>query len=187
MSLFKNITTLSLLGALAVAGLTSVPTFAYKSNSKANRIQHRYSPRRLSRLDVVDRIAYYADLSTLVTAVSSAGLIDTLKSGNFTVLAPNNSAFALLPAGTVDSLLLPENKQTLTNILLYHVIPGRVNLKKLEDGSKIKTVLGQELTVYTHGGLQVKTGSGKIYDVSQNPYRQPNGFVYRLDEVLIPS
>jgi uncharacterized surface protein with fasciclin (FAS1) repeats len=185
MSFIKNITTLSLLGTLAVAGLSSVPTFAQDNSSKKST--YSYSNKKLKNLDVVDRIAYYADMSTLVAAVTAADLVDTLKGGDFTVLAPNNDAFALLPAGTVETLVKPENKATLTNILLYHVIPGKVNLKKLEDGSKIKTVLGQELTVYTHGGLQVKTEAGKVFDLSEKPYKQTNGNIYRLDEVLIPS
>jgi uncharacterized surface protein with fasciclin (FAS1) repeats len=185
MSFIKNITTLSLLGTLAIAGLTSVNSYA-KDNQKSEG--YSYSSKRLNKLDVVDRIAYYADMSTLVTAVSTAGLIDTLKGGDFTVLAPSNEAFAKLPKGTVETLILPENKATLTNILLYHVIPGKVNLKKLADGSKIKTVLGQELTLSNHDGmLQVTTGAGKTYDLSDSPYKQTNGNIYRLDEVLIPS
>lgn len=187
MSFIKNISTLSLLGALSVAGLTSIPTFA-QDNTKQKAEKSYYSPRKLNKLDVVDRIAYYADLSTLVTAVSKAELVDTLKGGDFTVLAPSNDAFGKLPAGTVETLIKPENKATLTNILLYHVIPGKVNLAKLEDGAKIKTVLGQELTLSNHNGmLQVTTQAGKTYDLSDNFYKQKNGNVYRLDEVLIPS
>jgi uncharacterized surface protein with fasciclin (FAS1) repeats len=185
MSLIKNVTTLSLLGTLAVAGLTSVSTFAQDSK-KSN--SYSYSSRKLNKLDVVDRIVYYADFSTLVTAVSTAGLVDTLKSGDFTVLAPSNDAFAKLPAGTVETLVKPENKETLTKILLYHVIPGKVNLSKLADGAKIKTVLGQELTLVNHDGmLQVITEAGKTYDLSDSAYKQTNGNIYRLDEVLIPS
>jgi uncharacterized surface protein with fasciclin (FAS1) repeats len=187
MSFIKNITTLSLLGALAVAGLTSVSTFA-QDNTKSKSSKVSFSSNKLNKLDVVGRVAYYADLSTLVTAVSTAGLIDTLKGGDFTVLAPSNDAFAKLPAGTVETLIKPENKATLTNILLYHVIPGKVNLAKLADGSKIKTVLGQELTLVNHDGmLQVTTQAGKTYDLSDSFYKQTNGNIYRLDEVLIPS
>jgi uncharacterized surface protein with fasciclin (FAS1) repeats len=124
MSFIKNITTLTLLGSLSLAGLTSISTFA-QDNSKSKPAKNSYSSNKLNKLDVVGRVAYYADLSTLVTAVSTAGLIDTLKGGDFTVLAPSNDAFAKLPAGTVETLIKPENKATLTNILLYHVIPGK--------------------------------------------------------------
>ena len=186
MSFIKNVTTLSLLGTLAVAGLSSVSTFAQDAKSK--NYGYSNSNKRLNKLNVVERIAYYADLSTLVTAVSTAGLIDTLNSGDFTVLAPSNDAFAKLPAGTVETLIKPENKKALTDILLYHVIPGKVNLSKLADGAKIKTVLGQELTLSNHDGmLQVTTQAGKTYDLSDKFYKQTNGNVYRLDEVLIPS
>ncbi|MBC7471970.1 MAG: fasciclin domain-containing protein [candidate division SR1 bacterium] len=187
MSFIKKISTLSLLGTLAITGLTSVSSYAQNTNTKSSSYT-KSSFRRLNRLNIVDRIAYYDDMSTLVTAVSTAGLIDTLRGGDFTILTPSNDAFAKLPAGTLETLIKPENKTTLTNILLYHVIPGKVNLAKLEDGSKIKTVLGQELTLLNHEGmLQVTTQAGKTYDLSDSFYKQTNGNIYRLDEVLIPS
>src|SRR5271170_6523659 len=82
--------------------------------------------------DIIDNAVNSADHTTLVAAVKAAGLVDTLKGpGPFTVFAPTNEAFAKLPAGTVDNLLKPENKDTLTKILTYHVVPGRVSAKDL--------------------------------------------------------
>jgi uncharacterized surface protein with fasciclin (FAS1) repeats len=188
MNISKNIVTLSLLSAFAVTGLLSTPAYAQDSDYSKNMSESSYNPRKLKKLDVVGRLAYYADMSTLVAAVTAADLVSTLQGGDFTVLAPSNAAFDKLPAGTVETLVKPENKATLTNILLYHVIPGKVDLSKMEDGAKIKTILGQELTLVNEGyGLQVIDGNGKTFDLSDKPYRQTNGFIYRLDEVLIPS
>src|SRR5262250_4019643 len=88
------------------------------------------------------------DHTTLVTAVKAAGLVETLEGkGPFTVFAPTNAAFGKLPAGTVDNLVKPENKATLTKILTYHVVPGKLDAADLTDGKKLKTVEGEELTV----------------------------------------
>jgi uncharacterized surface protein with fasciclin (FAS1) repeats len=203
MSLIKNITTLSLLGTLAIAGLTSVSTFAHEyyqtddvtivdetevtDDIELEEISSE-EDEVVADLDIIGAAIADEDYSTLVAAVSAAGLVDTLKSADFTVLAPSNDAFGKLPADTVATLIKPENKATLTNILLYHVIAGRVNLAELEDGSKIKTVLGQELTVSnTDGLIQVTTAAGKTFDLTDTPAELTNGYIYGLDEVLIPS
>jgi uncharacterized surface protein with fasciclin (FAS1) repeats len=186
MTFSKSLFAATLMGVLAFSAVASVPTFAQTNNS--SKPYHAKVKRpKLNSLDVVDRIAYYADMSTLVVAVQSAGLIDTLKGGDFTVLAPSNDAFAKLPAGTVETLVKPENKDTLTKILTYHVLPGKQNLKKMADGSILKTVLGQEFTlINSKSGLQIKDANGKVYDLSDKPYMQKNGNVYRIDEVLLP-
>jgi uncharacterized surface protein with fasciclin (FAS1) repeats len=200
MSFIKNITTLTLLGSLAVAGLSSVPTFAHSYyntddssytdemdyNDETDYTEEEYEVEDYT--DIVDAAIANEDYSTLVAAVSAAGLVDTLKGGSFTVLAPSNDAFALLPAGTVATLVKPENKATLTNILLYHVIAGYVNLAELEDGSTVKTVLGQDLIVHNSDGMiQVTTQAGKTFDLTDTPSELSNGYIYGLDEVLIPS
>src|SRR5881275_1437833 len=96
-----------------------------------------------------------ADHTTLVAAVKAAGLVDTLNGkGPFTVFAPTNAAFGKLPAGTVDTLVKPENKATLTRILTYHVVPGKLAAADLKDGMKLKTAEGEELTV-KHDGSKV--------------------------------
>src|SRR3954468_18491141 len=103
--------------------------------------------------NIVENAVNSADHTTLVAAVKAAGLVDTLSSkGPFTVFAPTNAAFGKLPAGTVDTLVKPESKATLTKILTYHVVPGKLNAADLKDGQKLKTVEGEELTVKASGG-----------------------------------
>ena len=98
--------------------------------------------------NIVQNAVNSKDHTTLVAAVKAAGLVDTLEGkGPFTVFAPTNAAFEKLPAGTVDTLVKPENKATLTKILTYHVVPGKLEASDLTDGKKLKTVEGEELTV----------------------------------------
>src|SRR6201994_486447 len=98
--------------------------------------------------NIVENAVNSKDHTTLVAAVKAAGLVETLESaGPFTVFAPTNEAFGKLPAGTVDNLVKPENKATLTKILTYHVVAGRLEASDLTDGKKLKTVQGEELTV----------------------------------------
>src|SRR5271165_857438 len=109
--------------------------------------------------DIVDNAVNSADHTTLVAAVKAAGLVDTLKSpGPFTVFAPTNAAFANLPAGTVDNLLKPENKEMLTKVLTYHVVAGRMSAADLKKAAKanggkaeLTTVSGGKLWVMVHG------------------------------------
>ena len=98
--------------------------------------------------NIIQNAVNSKDHTTLVAAVKAAGLVDTLEGkGPFTVFAPTNAAFGKLPAGTVDTLVKPENKATLTKILTYHVVPGKLEASDLTDGKKLKTVEGEELTV----------------------------------------
>jgi uncharacterized surface protein with fasciclin (FAS1) repeats len=98
--------------------------------------------------NIIQNAVNSKDHTTLVAAVKAAGLVDTLEGkGPFTVFAPTNAAFGKLPAGTVDTLVKPENKATLTKILTYHVVAGRLEASDLTDGKKLKTVEGEELTV----------------------------------------
>ena len=135
------------------------------------------------------------DHTTLVAAVKAAGLADTLSgSGPFTVFAPTNEAFAGLPAGTVESLLKPENKTTLTKILTYHVVPGRLTERDLADkvaagGGKasLKTVEGDSVTVSKDGDRwQVTDEKGNVADVTIGNVMQSNGVIYVIDKVLMP-
>src|SRR5207249_11560272 len=108
--------------------------------------------------NIVQNAVNSKDHTTLVAAVTAAGLVETLEGrGPFTVFAPTNAAFGKLPAGTVDTLVMPENKATLTKILTYHVVPGRLEASSLTDGKKLKTVEGEELTV--------KLADGKVWIV----------------------
>ena len=146
--------------------------------------------------DIVDNAVNSADHTTLVAAVKAAGLVDTLKSkGPFTVFAPVNSAFDKLPAGTVDTLLKPENKGMLTNILTYHVLAGRFDSKaimaKIKAGKGkawFKSVNGGTLTAWMDGNTLVladeKGGQSRvtIADVYQS-----NGVIHVVDSVLLPK
>ncbi|MFT6054295.1 MAG: putative surface protein with fasciclin (FAS1) repeats [Roseivirga sp.] len=121
-------------------------------------------------------------LSTLVAAVKAAGLVETLQSeGPFTVFAPTNEAFAALPAGTLESLLLPENKDQLIAILTYHVVSGKVMSTDLSDGMKAATVNGAEITITTADGAKVNGASVVIADVEAS-----NGVVHVINTVILP-
>jgi uncharacterized surface protein with fasciclin (FAS1) repeats len=135
-------------------------------------------------LDIVENAMNADNVTTVVAAVAAAGLVDTLKGdGPFTVFAPNNAAFAKLPAGTVDTLLLPENKAQLATILTYHVVPGRYTSSMLMDGQKLKTVQGEELTIKKVNGKITVNGSAMVEtaDVISS-----NGVTFVIDTVLMP-
>ncbi len=136
------------------------------------------------------------DHTTLVAAVKAAGLVDTLKGpGPFTVFAPVNSAFAALPAGTVDTLLKPENKPALTKVLTYHVVPGTMTAANLAEAIKagngkaeLTTVQGAKLTATEAGGTVTLTDAkGGKSVVTQADVTQSNGVVHVVDTVLMPS
>ena len=135
------------------------------------------------------------NLSTLVTAVKAAGLVDTLNSaGPFTVFAPTNEAFDKLPAGTVDTLVKPENKDQLTKILTYHVVSGTYDSKKLAKAIKkaggtltIKTVQGEPLTITMDGSnVKITDAKGGTATVTTADVYQSNGVVHVIDAVLMP-
>jgi uncharacterized surface protein with fasciclin (FAS1) repeats len=147
--------------------------------------------------NIVQNAVNSKDHTTLVAAVKAAGLVDTLEgAGPFTVFAPTNAAFAKLPAGTVDTLLKPENKATLTKVLTYHVVPGRltaVNLMKaVKDGegeAHLKTVAGEDLTVKQAGPgkLTVTDAKGDVANVTIADVLQSNGVIHVVDTVLLPN
>jgi uncharacterized surface protein with fasciclin (FAS1) repeats len=146
--------------------------------------------------DIIDNAVNSADHTTLVAAVKAAGLVETLKSkGPFTVFAPTNSAFANLPAGTVDTLLKPENKATLTKILTYHVLSGRFDSKaimaKIKSGKGkawFKSVSGGTLTAWMDGSTLVLTDEkGGQSRVTIADVYQSNGVIHVVDSVLLPK
>ena len=146
--------------------------------------------------NIVQNAVNSKDHTTLVTAVKAAGLVPTLESpGPFTVFAPTNEAFAKLPAGTVDTLLKPENKKTLTNVLTYHVVPGRLSAKDLmekikEGGGKamLKTVEGADLTFEQKDGkLWIIDAKGDTAQVTIRNVMQSNGVIHVIDTVLLPG
>ncbi|MBD2722342.1 fasciclin domain-containing protein [Hymenobacter sp. BT189] len=139
--------------------------------------------------DIVDNAVGSADHTTLVAAVKAAGLVETLKgSGPFTVFAPSNSAFDKLPAGTVNSLVTPEMKPTLTKILTYHVVPGRLTADQLSNGQVLTTVEGEQLTVMKSGSsVMLKDAKGGMATVTIPNVISSNGVTHVIDTVLMPA
>lgn len=146
--------------------------------------------------NIVENAVNSKDHTTLVAAVKAAGLVDTLEGpGPFTVFAPTNEAFAKLPAGTVDTLLKPENKDQLVKILTYHVVAGKVSSKELvklikSGGGKamLKTVAGGTLTASLQGGKVVLTDEkGGTATVTIADVYQSNGIIHVVDAVLLPN
>jgi uncharacterized surface protein with fasciclin (FAS1) repeats len=137
-----------------------------------------------------------ADHTTLVAAVKAAGLVDTLNGpGPFTVFAPTNEAFAMLPAGTVESLVKPENKATLAKILTYHVVAGNYDTNKLRSlilegngTATLNTVSGGKLWLTMNGStnITVKDEKGDVADITISDVRQSNGVIQVVDHVLLP-
>jgi uncharacterized surface protein with fasciclin (FAS1) repeats len=147
--------------------------------------------------DIVDNAVNSADHTTLVAAVKAAGLVDTLKGkGPFTVFAPTNAAFGKLPAGTVDTLVKPENKATLTKILTYHVVPGKYDFAALESAIKkqkgkaeLATASGGKLTFAMNGkhNISVMDEGGNTASISTYDVYQSNGVINVIDTVLMPK
>jgi len=134
--------------------------------------------------DIVDIASKNSDFSTLVAAVSAAGLVDTLKSdGPFTVFAPTNAAFAALPAGTVENLLKPENKEMLVSILTYHVVPGAVTSDQLAGKTtRVATVQGDTVHIDGRNGVKVENATVTAADIIAS-----NGVIHVIDTVLLPK
>ena len=146
--------------------------------------------------NIVQNAVNSKDHTTLVAAVKAAGLVDTLKGpGPFTVFAPTNAAFAKLPAGTVDTLLKPENKADLTKILTYHVVPGKLNAADLiaqakANGGKamLTTVQGEPLTAWVEGNsVYLTDAKGGKSMVTIADVNQSNGVIHVIDTVLMPK
>lgn len=145
--------------------------------------------------DIIDNAVNSKDHTTLVAAVKAAGLVETLKGpGPFTVFAPTNAAFGALPAGTVDTLLKPENKGALQGVLTYHVVPGKWDAaaisKMIADGkgmASIKTVAGGTLVAKAAGGkVMVTDEKGGVAAVTIADVYQSNGVIHVVDKVLLP-
>jgi uncharacterized surface protein with fasciclin (FAS1) repeats len=147
--------------------------------------------------NIIQNAVNSKDHTTLVAAVKAAGLVDTLQgTGPFTVFAPTNDAFGKLPAGTVDTLLKPENKGTLAKVLTYHVVPGRLTavdlMKAIKEGggmAKFKTVEGEELVIKQPGPgkLSITDAKGGSSMVTIGDVLQSNGVIHVVDTVLMPA
>jgi uncharacterized surface protein with fasciclin (FAS1) repeats len=146
--------------------------------------------------DIIDNAVNSADHTTLVAAVKAAGLVDTLKGpGPFTVFAPTNEAFAKLPAGTIDTLLKPENKDMLVKILTYHVVAGRLSAAELKKEIRagngqatLKTVSGGTLIAMMQGSnIVLKDEKGDMSTVTIPNVFQSNGVIHVVDTVVLPN
>jgi uncharacterized surface protein with fasciclin (FAS1) repeats len=189
----KRLTMLA--AALALLAGTAIVPAAAEMNHKEKTVTVGGAPMYPSK-NIIQNAVNSKDHTTLVAAVKAAGLVETLQgAGPFTVFAPTNAAFGKLPAGTVDNLVKPENKGTLTSILTYHVVPGRMTaaslMKAVKDGdgaAKLKTVQGEELTVKQAGPgkLTVTDAKGDTASVTIANVLQSNGVIHVIDTVLMP-
>lgn len=181
------------LRALAVAAtlsLASISGAAYAENPMVGGMP------MYENKDIIDNAVTSPDHTTLVAAVQAAGLVETLKGeGPFTVFAPVNAAFEKLPAGTVDNLLKPESKDTLTAVLTYHVVPGKILstdlVKMISDAGgtlKVATVQGGELSFAVDGDkVKITDGNGGVATVTIADVVQSNGVIHVIDSVLLPK
>ncbi|MCU1264065.1 MAG: Fasciclin [Acidobacteria bacterium] len=179
---------------MAVAAIAIANQSAYAQMKSMNPMVGG-APMLASR-DIVDNAVNSADHTTLVAAVKAAGLVPTLKSkGPFTVFAPTNAAFEKLPAGTVDTLLKPENKDMLTKVLTYHVVAGRLDSKAIakliragQGKATLKTVSGGTLIASMNGdSLVLQDEKGGTSTVSIANVYQSNGVIHVVDTVLLPN
>jgi uncharacterized surface protein with fasciclin (FAS1) repeats len=179
------------LATLAVAALaiTSLSAYAQKDPTVGGATMY---PTKT----IVENAANSPINKTLVAAVKAAGLVDTLNSaGPFTIFAPTDDAFSKLPAGTVEMLIKPENKDTLIKILTYHVVAGNVSSKQLaamikKGGGKatLKTVQGEDLTATMSGSkIMLTDAKGGIATVTTADVFQSNGVIHVIDTVFIPN
>jgi uncharacterized surface protein with fasciclin (FAS1) repeats len=146
--------------------------------------------------NIIENAVNSKDHTTLVAAVKAAGLVDTLEgTGPFTVFAPTDAAFAKLPAGTVDNLVKPDMKDTLTKVLTYHVVAGRLTFndlaKKIKAGggtAELTTVAGEKLWVMMNGphNITLKDMKGNVANISTYDVMQSNGVIHVIDTVLMP-
>ena len=140
-------------------------------------------PGRASDKDIVDTAVAAGSFKTLAAALQAAGLVETLKGdGPFTVFAPTDEAFAKLPAGTVEGLLKPENREKLRAILTYHVVPGKVTAAQVTKLKSARTVQGSDVTIVTSGG-KVKVDNANVV---KTDIAASNGVIHVIDTVIMP-
>jgi len=187
-------------GILACAALSILvaPTFAYAKPCKKSTTHRKVAfdstnsqvalaaPKKDAPKDIVDTAVGAGSFKTLAAALTAAGLVETLKSkGPFTVFAPTDEAFAKLPAGTIDTLLKPENKKQLANILLLHVVPGTVLAADVVKLTSAKTAGGTEITISADDGVKVGTATG-MATVTKTDIKASNGVIHVIDSVILP-
>jgi len=171
--------------ALSFAAVMAAPALA---QMKEQTVTVGGAPMYPSK-NIIQNAVNSKDHTTLVAAVKAAGLVETLEGkGPFTVFAPTNAAFGKLPAGTVETLVKPENKATLTKILTYHVVPGKLAAADLKDGMKLKTAEGEQLSVKLQDGkVWIVDAKGGRSLVTISNVNQSNGVIHVVDTVLMPA
>ena len=182
--------------SLAIAALFSIgATTTASAQTKAKTVMVGGAPMYPTK-NIVENAVNSKDHTTLVTALKAAGLVETLQgAGPFTVFAPTNEAFNKLPAGTVETLVKPENKATLTKILTYHVVAGRMTAADLTKAIKagkgsatLKTVSGGTLTAMAKGKtIMLKDEKGGVSTVTIADVMQSNGVIHVVNTVLMPQ
>jgi len=167
------------LAAIVAVSLTACTTMEKSMDKMTDKVMKMDAP----TADIVDTAVAAGSFKTLVAAVQAAGLVETLKGeGPFTVFAPTDEAFAALPAGTVESLLEPANKDKLTAILTYHVIPGKVMSGDIAGKSmSVDTVNGQAISVDATDGVMINNAMVTSADIDTS-----NGVIHVIDTVLLP-
>lgn len=192
----KNNKSIGILGIVVAIALIGGGIFWAVNNNDSDDMTKTNQSQQMTATEtekqagtIVDVAASTDSLSTLVTAVKAAGLVETLQAdGPYTVFAPTNDAFAALPAGTLDTLLKPENVDQLKAILTYHVVQGKVMAADLQDGQVITTVQGATLTVsITDGNVYLTDAKGNKVMVAQADVKADNGVVHVISGVLLPS
>jgi uncharacterized surface protein with fasciclin (FAS1) repeats len=159
---------------VAVLAVSSPVSAQYMSSSKDE----------MSEKDIVETAIAAGSFETLLAAVKAAGLVETLQGdGPFTVFAPTDEAFAKLPAGTVESLLKPENRDKLVAVLTYHVVPGRLMAKDVVGAKYLKTVQGQNIKVSLKGDSAMVDGA----KIVKTDIETSNGVIHVIDSVILPN
>ena len=180
----RNLATVSLrlsAAAIVATGLTlGACSHSHSSHAGHDGKHHQAA----AKADIVDTAAAAGSFKTLLAAATAADLLDTLKSdGPFTVFAPTDDAFSKLPAGTVESLLKPENREQLRAVLTYHVVPGRMTAEQVVKQKSLATVQGQKLSVTVNSaGVSIDNASVQATDIIAS-----NGVIHVIDTVVLPK
>ncbi len=174
---------LGLAGCLASTDALAQSTGARQPDTSPSTTQAGEQSATQAMLNVVQTASADPKFSTLVSALKQADLVTTLSNpGPFTVFAPDNDAFKALPAGTLNNLMKENSKETLSSVLKFHVVPGRIGMADLEDGQKLKTVNGEELSVTKLNGKVAING----VELDQPDLETSNGVIHVVGQVLLP-
>jgi uncharacterized surface protein with fasciclin (FAS1) repeats len=170
--------------ASTLLAISLIPAVAHAHCGACGADAHKKEHKHAHKSDIVETAVNAGSFNTLAAALTAAGLVDTLKGeGPFTVFAPTDEAFAKLPAGTVESLLKPENKAQLVDILTYHVVAGKVKAEKVVTMDSATTVQG--------GNVSIKVKDGTVYvddaKVIKTDIKASNGIIHVIDSVIIPN